>query len=193
MARPVPLLYVSDTQINAVMPLFLSGATALVHVTFNSADTSDFVAAIVDAIPEVFQGPDGSAAAVNQDGTINSREHPAPVGSVIAIWVTGIGATPFGVWQDGRIAPGPADFGCCQILPQKGPADVLYGGAAPGIVAGVAQVNFRAPVPFPNSSGRYGRCESGCGWGDFAPRYDLRSDANRRRKNGYSNLVSRSL
>ena len=148
---PVPLLYVSDTQINAVMPLFLSGATALVHVTFNSADTSDFVAAIVDAIPEVFQGPDGSAAAVNQDGTINSREHPAPVGSVIAIWVTGIGASPFGVWQDGRIASGPADFGCCQVLPQKGPADVLYGGAAPGIVAGVAQVNFRAPVPFPNS------------------------------------------
>jgi len=143
----VPLLYVSDTQINAVMPLFLSGATARVHVSFNSVDTADFVATVEQAIPEVFQHSDGSAAAVNQDGSINSPEHPATPGSIVAIWVTGIATTPFGVWQDGRIAATAADFGCCQILPQGGPADVLYGGAAPGIVAGVAQVNFRVPAP----------------------------------------------
>jgi uncharacterized protein (TIGR03437 family) len=99
----------------------------------------------VEASPEIFQHGDGAAAAVNQDGTLNSAEHPAPPGSIVAIWATGIGPVPFGAWQDGQIAPRAAEFGCCQISAQV-PANVLYGGAAPGIVAGVAQVNFQVPA-----------------------------------------------
>ena len=142
---PVPLLYVSDSQVNAVAPLYLSGLTARVRVSFNSVETADFTATIVAAIPEVFQRGDGTAAAINQDGSVNSADHPAPAGSVVAIWVTGIGATPYGFWQDGYLASGPTDFWCCQVNVDGYPADVLYGGAAPGIVAGVAQVNFRWP------------------------------------------------
>ena len=142
----VPLLYVSDTQVNAVAPLFLSGATARVRVNRNGIDIPDFVATVVAASPEIFQRPDGTAAAVNQDGTLNSPEHPAQPGSIVAIWATGIGSIPFGsVWQDGQIAQRASDFGCCQIFAQA-PANVLYGGAAPGIVAGVAQVNFQVPA-----------------------------------------------
>jgi uncharacterized protein (TIGR03437 family) len=145
---PVPLLYVSATQVNAVAPLNLSGTTARVRVSFNGVDTADFVAAVVAAIPEIFQGVDGAAAAVNQDGSINSPEHPAPPGSIISIWATGISATAYGVWQDGRIATGAADFGCCQVLGLGRSVEVAYGGAAPGIVAGVAQINFRVPDQF---------------------------------------------
>jgi uncharacterized protein (TIGR03437 family) len=144
---PVPLLYVSDSQVNAVTPLYLSGVTARVRVSFNGADTADFTAALVGAIPEVFQRGDGTAAAINQDGSVNSADHPAPPGSVVAIWATGIGSTPFGAWQDGRLAVGALDFGCCQVYVQGHAADVVYGGAAPGIVAGVAQVNFQLPAP----------------------------------------------
>ena len=144
---PVPLLYVSDSQVNAVTPLFLSGITAHVQVSFNGVATADFAATVLEAIPEIFQRGDGTAAAVNQDGSINSPEHPAPPGSIVAIWATGIGATPFGSAQDGRIAPSASDFGCCEILAQ-GPANVVYGGAAPGIVAGVVQVNFQVPAQF---------------------------------------------
>jgi uncharacterized protein (TIGR03437 family) len=143
---PVPLLYVSDSQVNAVTPLYLSGITARVRVSFNGTVTADFVATVVGAIPEIFQRGDGTAAAINQDGSVNSAEHPAPPGSVVAIWVTGIGTTPFGAWQDGHLAVGAVDFGCCQIDVDGYPADVLYGGAAPGIVAGVAQVNFQLPA-----------------------------------------------
>jgi uncharacterized protein (TIGR03437 family) len=102
---------------------------------------------VLEAIPEIFQHGDGTAAAVNQDGSINSLEHPAPPGSIVAIWATGVGGTPFASAQDGRIAAGASDFGCCEILGQ-GPANVVYGGAAPGIVAGVAQVNFQVPAGF---------------------------------------------
>ena len=142
---PIPLLYVSDSQVNAVTPLNLPVATERVHVTFNGEDTTDFAATVVGASPEVFQRADGTAAAINQDGSVNSAEHPAPPGSVVAIWVTGIGATPYGFWQDGYLAGGPTDFWCCQVYVDGYPADVLYGGAAPGIVAGVAQVNFQWP------------------------------------------------
>jgi uncharacterized protein (TIGR03437 family) len=144
---PVPLLYVSDSQVNAVTPLYLSGLTARVRVTFNSVDTADFTATLVAAIPEVFQRADGTAAAINQDGSLNSADHPAPPGSVVAIWATGIGSTPFGAWQDGRLAAGALDFGCCQVYVQGHAADLVYGGAAPGIVAGVAQVNFQVTAP----------------------------------------------
>jgi uncharacterized protein (TIGR03437 family) len=142
--------------VNAVAPLNLSGTTARVQVSFNGVPPVDFVAAVVAAIPEVFQGVDGAAAAVNQDGSINSAEHPAPPGSIVAIWATGIGATTFGVWQDGRIAANAFDFGCCQVWTQGRPADVLYGGTAPGIVAGVAQVNFQVPVQVANPFLGYG-------------------------------------
>jgi uncharacterized protein (TIGR03437 family) len=142
---PVPLLYVSDSQVNAVTPLFLSGSTASVHVTVNGAATADFTATVPEAIPEIFQRGDGTAAAVNQDGSINSPDHPAPPGSIVAIWATGTGGTPFGSGQDGRIAASAIDFGCCAIL-TPGPANVVYGGAAPGIVAGVVQVNFQVPA-----------------------------------------------
>ena len=90
-------------------------------------------------------------SAVNQDGSINSAEHPAPPGSIVAIWATGIGATPYGVWQDGRIAAGAVDFGCCQVWTLGQPVEVVYGGTAPGIVAGVAQVNFQVPGQFAHS------------------------------------------
>jgi uncharacterized protein (TIGR03437 family) len=142
---PVPLLYVSDSQVNAVTPLYLPVVTERVHINFNGVDTADFMATVTGAIPEVFQRGDGTAAAINQDGSVNSADHPAPAGSVVAIWVTGIGATPYGFWQDGYLAGGPTDFWCCQISVDGYPADVLYSGAAPGIVAGVAQVNFRWP------------------------------------------------
>jgi uncharacterized protein (TIGR03437 family) len=143
---PVPLLYVSDSQVNAVTPLYLSGGTARVHISFNNSNTAGFIATVVAAIPEVFQRSDGTAAAINQDGSLNSADRPAPPGSVVAIWATGIGTTPFGAWQDGRIATGALDFGCCQISVQAHAADVVYGGAAPGIVAGVAQINFQLPA-----------------------------------------------
>jgi uncharacterized protein (TIGR03437 family) len=142
---PVPLLYVSDSQVNAVTPLYLSGSAARVSISFNGTVTADFVATVVGAIPEIFQRADGTAAAINQDGSVNSADRPAPPGSVVAIWATGIGAPTFDAWQNGHLAVGAVDFGCCQIDVDGYPADVLYGGAAPGIVAGVAQVNFELP------------------------------------------------
>ena len=138
---PLALLYVSDSQINAVAPLRFITAAPRLAVVRDAVQTADFGATLIDADPQIFQTPDGVAAAVNQDGSINSPEHPAPAGSIVAIWATGVGSPPFSLWEDGRVAAEAATFGCCRIV-ADGPANIVYSGAAPGIVAGVVQVNF---------------------------------------------------
>jgi uncharacterized protein (TIGR03437 family) len=102
----------------------------------------------VPAAPAIFLNPDGTAAALNQDGTINSLRNPAPGGSIISIWVTGTGANFFPL-ADGQMA-NSANNNClaCQILffVSVSPVTPQYAGNAPGIVAGVTQINVRLPI-----------------------------------------------
>ncbi len=83
------LLYVSDSQINAVAPLTWTGTA--IQVTNNGISTPLFPVVAIDSDAEIFRNPDGSAAAINQDGTVNSPDHPAPIGSFVTLWVTGTG------------------------------------------------------------------------------------------------------
>ena len=145
----VPVLYASDSQINAVVPFGVGQSSAAVHVVSNRVAGPDFPAAVSSsADPEVFQNADRWAAAMNQDGTVNSADHPAPAGSVVSIWMTGLGYEP--IIGGEVIAAGPLDLHCCEVsyatgLALVGRAEVLYGGLAPGLVIGVFQVNFRVP------------------------------------------------
>ena len=136
-----PLLYVSDTQINAVAPIELSASST---VDLNFAVLT--FRTIVDSVaPQVFRNPDGSAAAINQDGTVNSQTNPAKVGSYVSIWATGTGYFP---GSDGQMATGANSF-CslprpCVIFDASGTqVDTSYSGAAPDLVNGVIQINFQ--------------------------------------------------
>jgi len=140
----LPLLYVSDSQINAVMPASLYAPVTL-QVVSSTVKTPGFPFVSIAADPEIFQNPNGTAAAVNQDGTLNSPDHPAPAGSVVSIWLTGIGNTPLYL-QDGLIATSAQQFSCCTATVAGSAADILYSGSAPGTVAGVVQMNFQVPA-----------------------------------------------
>jgi uncharacterized protein (TIGR03437 family) len=105
--------------------------------------------AVVESAPGIFT-VDGTAqaAAVNQDGTINSIQNGAVVGSIISLYATGEG-TLNPAMIEGTIAS--ADKLARPILPvsvQIGgqTAEVLYAGVAPGLLAGVLQVNVRIPA-----------------------------------------------
>ena len=85
----------------------------------------------------------GQAAALNQDGTLNSVANPASAGSIVTVYGTGFGATA-PISKDG-VLMGSDQYGIA--LPVKvavggKEAKVTYG-SAPGLVAGVSQVNFR--------------------------------------------------
>ncbi len=150
---PAPLLYVSETQINAVAPVELTtGSSGELQLTQNNTPLPDFEVRVDTAAPGVFQSPNGGAAAINQDGTLNSQANPAPDGSYVSIWTTGTGFFP---GSDGQMAAAADQF-CtsglllCGILESSGipsasptPVTVSYSGAAPGDVNGVVQINFQ--------------------------------------------------
>ncbi len=143
-----PLLFASSTQINAQAPFLLTGPdTATISIVNGSSSIPVFHAAVDPAIPGIFTNA-GSAAALNQDDTVNSITNPAKEGSVVSIWVTGTGSMS-GV--DGQVAA-TADNNCgnCQVSVNgvtgaNGLSLVVYAGAAPGIINGVSQINFTVP------------------------------------------------
>ena len=148
---PAPLLYVSDTQINAVAPVELTAGSAVaLQIAQSGAPLPDFRVMVDIAAPGVFLNPDGSAAAINQDGTVNSEANPAPVGSYVSIWATGTGYFP---GSDGQLATGANEFcsltASCNVVSlfDGSPANLYYIGAAPGMVNGVVQIDFQVTSP----------------------------------------------
>jgi uncharacterized protein (TIGR03437 family) len=144
----LPLLYVSASQINAEIPapLSLSGMdSAVIEVRYGSSAPPQFHVAVDATIWGIFQIPDGSAKATNQDGTVNSASNPAKAGSIVSIWATGFGndAGPI----TGAVPTAAFDW-ClfCQITVGSVTETVEYGGAAPGMIDGIVQVNFMIPA-----------------------------------------------
>jgi uncharacterized protein (TIGR03437 family) len=141
------LLYVSDSQINAILPA-LNGPVAM-SITNAGTTTPAFPLVPERALPQIFTNADGSAAALNQDGTVNSPSNRAAPGSTVTIWASGTGNLPV---TAGEIATS-ADNSCnsqCQInflvsgfSPQQ--ATVLYAGASPGFASGFTEIVFLIP------------------------------------------------
>jgi uncharacterized protein (TIGR03437 family) len=137
-----PLLSVQSDQIVCVVPFSLPPGSITTLQARNAGNASNAI--VMPVATSAIQ----ILAAVNADGTPNSREHPAPPGSVIALYGTGFGQTsPPG--HDGTINGGSAATfagGPIFVTVADQNAQVLYAGPAPGQVAGVVQVNFRLPA-----------------------------------------------
>lgn len=83
---PVPLLYVSSNQINALAPYRMEVGTQPTLKVVTAADSSQTLPLdVVRAQPNIF-------TIRNADGSVNSRSHPAPVGSTVTVFVSGAGA-----------------------------------------------------------------------------------------------------
>ncbi len=154
---PLPLLYGQSGQVNAIVPYGLqSGRRAQFVVEYDGKQAAPVA---LDVVPGEFQlftmdaSGTGPAVALNQDGQLNSQANPAEAGSIVVVYGTGIGVTTPG-GEDGALA----QIGPLSALPRPAAAfavwvqgtrlaasDVLYAGAAPGLVNGLTQVNFRIP------------------------------------------------
>ena len=138
---PAPLLYVSASQVNVIVPYGVAGAASTqVQVTYNNRPTNTVTLPVTSASPGVF-------ATTNANGSLNAAANPAAPGSVLILYGTGEGQTvPAGV--DGQVAtsvfPKPALPVAVQIAGR--PAEILYMGAAPGFVSGVFQMNVSVPA-----------------------------------------------
>jgi uncharacterized protein (TIGR03437 family) len=147
-----PMIYTSATQVAAVVPYAMAGrATATVQVEYLAQRSNAITAQVTATAPAVFTlnaSGTGPGAILNQDYSVNSDANPANVGSIIQVFATGEGQTlPPGI--DGKLADDPAALPK-PVQPVSAtisdiPAEVTYFGAAPGLVAGVIQVNVRVP------------------------------------------------
>lgn len=147
---PAALLYVSPTQINAIVPAAVSGRlTTTIQLITPAGTITGPTLAVRDTAPQVFTTTGGYAVALNQDGTVNAPLNRAQPGSIVTIWFTGGGASassPDGVVNTNAsrsLYPvSVISTGTNESL------DVLYAGDAPGSASGVMQVNFRLePTP----------------------------------------------
>lgn len=153
---PAPVLYSSAGQVAALVPYAVEGKAGTQVVVKNGANTSDPVALpVAAAAPAVFSADTsgaGQGGILNFDLSVNSSAKPADRGSVIVIYATGEGQTaPAGV--DGQIANGPdypKPVRAVTVTIGGLPAEVLYAGAAPQLVAGVMQINARIPTNGPS-------------------------------------------
>jgi uncharacterized protein (TIGR03437 family) len=119
------------------------------QIRYNSAQSNAVRVAVTTAVLQIL-------GVFNADNTPNSSTNPAQAGSVMTLYLAGVGQTnpPS---QDGQVntAPLPAPPSSIQIegfatgygnvvLP------VTFAGAAPGAAAGIFQVNFVAPQSLTN-------------------------------------------
>ena len=146
---PAPLLFTSANQINTVVPFGVTGPTSQVQVLYHGNPVATATKTIRPAAPAVFalDGSGGGPGAIlNQDGSVNSESNPAKRGSVVVLFTTGGGVTnpPS---QDGLLTvfPYPAPNLKVSVTIEGEPAEVIYAGAAPGLVAGVMQINAVVP------------------------------------------------
>jgi uncharacterized protein (TIGR03437 family) len=146
-----PILYAGIFQINTVIPFEVAGETSVMAVaTVDGMNSAPFAVALTDTSPAIFMG-----GILNDDNSLNSASNAATAGTVVQMFGTGAG-----VWKpalaDGSIVPltPPFPVPSAKVSLTIGglPAQIQYAGAAPGLIAGVLQVN--AVIPAGLAAGR---------------------------------------
>ncbi|MEZ5362874.1 MAG: SBBP repeat-containing protein [Bryobacterales bacterium] len=148
---PAPLTFVGAGQINAVVPYAAAGLPVAELVVENGGAASAPITLLTSATtPALFTlsgAGSGPAAALNQDGTVNTTDNPVKRGEVIVLYGTGEGAL-LPAQPDGAVSAPPLSAPQADITVRIGNANaqVEYAGPAPGFVSGVLQINARVPV-----------------------------------------------
>jgi uncharacterized protein (TIGR03437 family) len=150
---PAPLLYMGQTQINAIAPYELAssiGQTVAVQVNDNGLLSNAFNVTVVATASAIFSLGNGQGAILNQDGSVNGSNNPAARGSVISIYGTGEGQiTPGGV--DGLLATQsvanlPRPLASFSLTIGGVTATYTYAGTAPQTFEGFFQVDAVIPA-----------------------------------------------
>jgi len=140
---PAKLLYTGAQQINLQIPPALSGqSTAQMVVTADRASSAPFTVPLTAVAPAIFAN-----GVLNQDNTLNTPARPAPLGSVLQIFLTGMPDT-------GAVAT--------VTIQNRGNLVPQYAGAAPGLL-GLQQVNVAVPADLQGGASTLTICVMGAG------------------------------
>jgi len=147
---PAPLIYISAGQINAIAPYSVANGLSTVRIQAAGGSVSNTGIGATATAPAIF-----GYGIVNEDGSLNGPSSPAPVGTYVTMYGTGLGQTvPSGV--DGTVTPTtnyptqqyPVKLTIAQspLFSTPVPMKLLYAGPAPGLAAGVCQIDAVVPA-----------------------------------------------
>jgi hypothetical protein len=91
------MLYASQNQFNVLLPSGIgnySPVTVQLAGPLGSVDFPNIFAVTLKPSVFMISGTE-YAVAVNADGTLNSKDAPASPGSIVSIWATGYGDSPY--------------------------------------------------------------------------------------------------
>jgi uncharacterized protein (TIGR03437 family) len=132
--QPATIFYTGSGQINALAPAGLTPNTSTgISVVVNSVTIAGTLSNVTAADPGIFAIANGTgqAAAVNEDGSINSASNPAERGSIVLLYATGQGSGESSI----------------NVTIGGYAAQLVYAGPAPGF-PGLMQINAQVPAGF---------------------------------------------
>jgi uncharacterized protein (TIGR03437 family) len=149
--RPMPLLYVSEKQINFLMSSVESAGLVKVRAVTEGITGPEITVTLVDAAPALFSNPLAVGYAIAQDRNFHllTADAPAHAGDIVVIYVTGLG----------RTSPNPAlgeipNYAATMLAVASlkvtlsgtavDPGLIKYAGLTPGS-AGLYQINLELP------------------------------------------------
>jgi uncharacterized protein (TIGR03437 family) len=157
--QPAPIIYTSSRQIGFAAPNGLApDVPVTVQVEYGGATSSAVNMVSAPASPGLYtlNGTGlGQAVAFHTDPAkndlvLNTESSPASKGFLMTFYATGAGVTSPPP-SDGAIATGASstNFPGVAFLLGDVAAEILYAGAAPGLITGILQINVRLPDNVP--------------------------------------------
>ncbi|MBI2685372.1 MAG: hypothetical protein HYX27_03575 [Acidobacteria bacterium] len=146
-----PVLYASSRQVAVTVPFNVAGKTTVrVQLEYQGRLTNPVNVSAASTAPAFFTASSsgrGGGAFLNSNGSLNTEANPAERGSIVVLYATGLGAMRPAL-NDGELAVAPfaqivAPF---KVRIAERECEILYAGAAPGLVAGLVQINVRVPA-----------------------------------------------
>ena len=155
--EPVPILFASYWQLNVILPYSLPvGTWTKIQVETNGIRWNELGSSRVQragiSLFRLDDSPNRPAAALNEDGTLNSPRNPAKKGSRVMLFGTGGGPTvpPSVAGEVTPLEPRPLEYGALVQILGGAMLPVEYAGAAPSLVTGVTQINVKLPETIPD-------------------------------------------
>jgi uncharacterized protein (TIGR03437 family) len=141
-----PLIFVGQFQANFQIPFETKPGMATVVVTSNAIASQSATVNVTAEALGIFVTGTNQAVALNSDNTVADSGHPAKVGSVVVMYVTGLGALDHPLQTGSPASNDPLSNATVVPTATLGGVNavVQFAGMSPGFV-GLGQINLMVP------------------------------------------------
>lgn len=141
-----PFIFVGEFQANIQIPFETQPGTATLVVTSNGIPSPPATVTVSALQPGIFTTGSNQAVVLNSDNSLADGDHPAKVGTVVVMYVTGLGALDHPLPTGSPASANPLSKAKTAPTVTIGGANAVVGfaGMSPGFV-GLSQINMQIP------------------------------------------------